>query len=332
MTWQGIIGHDDVVERFRTSVERGRCAGSFLFIGPSGIGKRSFAFAIGKGLLCQTYGPEVLDACGECESCRLFGLGPVGSFQVNHPDFHYVCKPPEKTFLPLELLIGDKDHRGRSGLCYEISRTPFMGGRKIAIIDDADYLNPEGTNSLLKTLEEPPANSIMILIGTNTARQLPTIRSRCQLIRFQTLSKADLAEVLLKSQTVDSPEQAKRLAERSKGTLESALQAKDMELDSFRADLRDILSDPRVDTLAMAKRLNGFIEEAGKEAQPRRARLRAILSLMLEILRTMLPEPNHDPAQIAKKLERTLDAMEQVDRNANIPFILEAWMYDMLKA
>ena len=78
----------------------------------------------------------------------------------------------------------------REGLCHDIALKPFRGGRKIAIIDDADYLNQEGANCLLKTLEEPPEKSVIILIGTSQQRQLPTIRSRCQIVRFAPLSTA----------------------------------------------------------------------------------------------------------------------------------------------
>src|SRR4029450_8202547 len=98
---------------------------------------------------------------------------------------------------PLELLIGDAEHRMRAGLCYNIALKPFSARRKVAIIDDADYLNKEGANCLLKTLEEPPPKSLLIMIGTSEQRQVPTIRSRCQIVRFQPLAEEDVAELLL---------------------------------------------------------------------------------------------------------------------------------------
>ena len=72
----------------------------------------------------------------------------------------------------------------REGLCHDISLKPYSGRRKVAVIDDADYLNQEGANALLKTLEEPPPKSLLILIGTSEQRQLPTIRSRCRRLRW----------------------------------------------------------------------------------------------------------------------------------------------------
>ncbi|MCF0234344.1 MAG: hypothetical protein HUK22_05120, partial [Thermoguttaceae bacterium] len=161
MSWQGIFGCDEIARQFARANRRRRLGGSFLFVGPNGVGKRAFAFALAKTLLCRRHfvkrGEEIGPApdeelspeeelrrflpCEVCESCRQFELRPNSAevFLPTHPDFHYVCKPPERSLLPLELLVGDKENRSRSGLCYELNKTAFMGGRKIAIIDDADF-------------------------------------------------------------------------------------------------------------------------------------------------------------------------------------------------
>ena len=108
----------------------------------------------------------------------------------------------------------------REGLCHNISLKPYRGGRKIAIIDDADFLNQEGANCLLKTLEEPPPKSILILIGTSEQKQLPTIRSRCQVIRFRPLAESTVAELLVSQGLIESEVEAERLAGLSGGSLE----------------------------------------------------------------------------------------------------------------
>ena len=159
----------------------GGLASTYLFVGPEGIGKRRFALALAKALLCPNTAADPLEPCGHCESCRLFDAG-------NHPDLDVVSLPKDKSTLPLDLFIGDKDHRNQDGLCHRISLRPFLGGRKIAIIDDADHFSAESANCLLKTLEEPPPRSLLILIGTSPSRQLPTIRSRSQVVRFRPLS------------------------------------------------------------------------------------------------------------------------------------------------
>ena len=96
-----------------------------------------------------------------------------------------------------DTFIGDEDHRRSEGLCHDINLKPSLGGRKIAVIDDADYLNAAGVGGLLKTLEEPPPRAVLILIGTSPAKQLPTIRSRCQLIWFRPLPLDVVAELLV---------------------------------------------------------------------------------------------------------------------------------------
>ena len=120
MTWQGIEGHDRVVQYFRRALEPGRLANSFLFTGPEGIGKRSFALKLAQSLLCQARPEKMLDACGHCPACLQAAAG-------SHPDLETVAKPPDKSFLPLELLIGDKEHRMREGLCYWLSLRPSLG-------------------------------------------------------------------------------------------------------------------------------------------------------------------------------------------------------------
>src|SRR5436190_1273316 len=213
MTWQNIRGHDRVVEKFRRALARGRLASTFLFVGPSGIGKRTFALTLAKGLLCERVPEQRLEPCGECPSCL-----QVAS--LNHPDVELIAKPADKAFIPLELLIGDADHRMRAGLCYSIALKPYSGRRKVAIIDDADYLNKEGANCLLKTLEEPPPRSLLILIGTSEQRQLPTIRSRCQIMRFQPLAENDVAELLVEQGLCADAGVARAAASHSEGSLE----------------------------------------------------------------------------------------------------------------
>ncbi len=178
MAWQGILGHDEIAERFRHALAQDRLASTFLFVGPDGIGKRSFALRLAQTLLCETRDPALLDPCGHCTGC-------VQVLAGTHPDFLVVRRPTGKSFIPLGLLKGDEpDYPVRQSLLCSLAMRPFCGGRKVAIIDDADFLNVEGANCLLKTLEEPPPRSVLILIGTSADRQLPTIRSRAKWCGF----------------------------------------------------------------------------------------------------------------------------------------------------
>ena len=280
MTWQGIEGHDDVVEKFRAMLARGRLASTFLFVGPVGIGKRSFAVRLAAALLCQDRAAAALDPCGVCASCLQVAAG-------THPDLLRVTKPADKSFIPLELLIGSKEKRMQEGLCHDISLKPFMGGRRVAIIDDADHLNEEGANCLLKTLEEPPPRSLLILIGTSADRQLPTIRSP-QIVRFRPLSDDVVARLLVAHGIVTDAAQAERAARASGGSVEQATELTAPALWEFRDVLVAQFSAGDFDNVEFAKTVSEFVDAAGKEAAARRARMRLVIGCAVEFYRELL--------------------------------------------
>lgn len=345
MTWQTVEGHDEVIEQFRCALKRGRLGSTFLFAGLAGIGKRLFAERLAQALLCQYSGAE-LNPCGRCDSC-------VQVASHTHPDLIIIEKPPEKSDIPVALLIGDKEHRMREGLCHDIALKPFMGGRKVAIIDDADHLNEEGANCLLKTLEEPPPRSVLILIGTSPERQLPTIRSRAQLVRFRPLEPAAVAEVLLSRGLAADRAEAERLAAISDGSIERALALADEDLWAFRAQLLEALAAPQFASVRLAASVVPFVDAAGKEAPLRRARTRQLIGFAVEFYRQLLrARAGADPIgddelrrhvlQAAAKqpgdaetaaacIERSLEALAHVDRNAHQTTLLECWLDDLAR-
>jgi DNA polymerase III subunit delta' len=313
-----IRGHDAIADRFRRALACGRLASTFLFVGPPGIGKRTFALRLAQSLLCERVPPQKLAPCGECPGCR-----QVES--LNHPDVELVSKPADKAFIPLESLIGDAEHRMRAGLCYNIALKPYSGRHKVAIIDDADYLNKEGANCLLKTLEEPPPKSLLILIGTSEQRQLPTIRSRCQIVRFQPLPEGDVAELLVERDLCDDPALARTAAVLSHGSLERAALLCDPSLLEFRRELIDLLGEPEIDQLAAAKRIGQFVEEAGKDSAAKRQRLRLVVSLAEEFYRGLLLAGDAPAAC----LDICLDAYSHIDANVNQTAFIEWWLDEL---
>ncbi len=319
MTWHGIEGHDEVVEQFRRAIARGRLASSFLFVGPAGIGKRTFAIKLAQALLCRERPAAALNPCEQCQACTQVLAG-------THPDLEVVSKPPDKSFIPLELLIGDKEHRRREGLCHDIAMKPFMGGRKVAVIDAADLLNAEGANCLLKTLEEPPPRSVLILIGTSPAKQLPTIRSRCQLIRFRPLPAETVAKLLISQNLVQDASDAHRVAEHCQGSLQHAIELAEPELWSFRDRLLERLAEPVLDSFRLAKAVSVFVNEAGKQAAARRKRLRQVVGFAVEFYRSQLLAQSGDTEATADRLDRCIEALGQIDRNANQATLIEAWL------
>lgn len=345
MSWQGVHGHDQVVEWFRRGLDRNRLASTFLFLGPPGIGKRTFALRLAQSLLCDTHAEAELAACGRCPACVQVAAG-------SHPDLIQVSKPKDKNFIPVEAFIGDREHRMQQGLCHDISLKPFCGGRKIAIIDDADLIkNPEGSNCLLKTLEEPPPRSVLILIGTSEQKQLPTIRSRSQIVRFNPLPVDVVAKLLLEQSVVDDSAEAERLAALSQGSLQRARLWLDSDLCEFRDRILSYLSDPAADTVRFTRETSAFVDAAGKEAPPRRERLRLVISFAADFFRQLMfvlagAPAETDPAlaqavhaaarswpeteEVAGDcLERCVDALAHVDANANLATLVECWLDDL---
>jgi DNA polymerase-3 subunit delta' len=343
MAWQDILGHEETVTTFRRAAEAGRLAGSYLFVGPAGIGKRTFAVELARALLCQTHSDEQLVACGHCAACQQVTAG-------SHPDLDMVGKPADRSFIPLELLIGDEEHRMREGFCRNISLKAYSGGRKIAILDDADYLNQEGANCLLKTLEEPPPRAVIILIGTSEQRQLPTIRSRCQIIRFRPLNSDQIATLLVRNGLVETEPEARQLSELSEGSLEQATHYLDSSIRDFRDQLFEFLANTD-DPFAFAKDLSSFVDAAGKEAPPRRMRLKLVADMAADFYERLLARLhgytqdadaglqqaldravktwNGSHGAAADCLERCLEVHAQIESNANLATLIESWLDDL---
>lgn len=347
MTWQGVEGHDEVVRQFCRTVVRGRLASSYLFVGPDGVGKRTFVRELSRSLLCSACDPLTLDPCGSCRNCELMDAG-------THPDWDYVSLPEGKKTIPVELFIGDRQHRGREGLCRRLAMKPYAGGRRIGVIDDADHLSEESANCLLKTLEEPPPGSVLILIGTNPDRQLPTIRSRCQIMRFRPLPTPLVASLLMDTGAVSDQKTADHLARCSGGNMRQAVRLNDPDLWQFRNDFLSRIGERPLDSLRLAKAVTTFVDQAGKEAAVKRQRASLVVEWSLDFFNNVLRERvgaagldvfQHDPlvgadsngdstgevdAEIAEAcMDRCLAAFDHIDRNGHLAVVTECWLDDL---
>ncbi|MEI6323887.1 MAG: hypothetical protein WCO91_00410 [Gemmataceae bacterium] len=181
MNWQGLVGHEGQKRGMERILKKGRLGQAYLFTGPSGVGKKRFAKTLCASLLCLKQGksPE-LGPCGDCESCALCE-------RDSHPDLLTVSKPEEKSEFPVKLM-------NEFRLLFYLK--PMVSSRKVALLDDADFLNQESANSFLKTLEEPPSGMVLFLIGERTEKQLQTVLSRCQQIPFSPLSSTEMDRVI----------------------------------------------------------------------------------------------------------------------------------------
>jgi DNA polymerase-3 subunit delta' len=296
-------------------------ASTYLFVGPPGVGKRRFAIELAHSLLCTESEEAALEPCGKCESCRMFAAG-------NHPDLELIGLPPDKTTLPIDLFIGDREHRNQEGLCHRLGMRPFFGRRKIAIIDDADHFGIPSANCLLKTLEEPPPSAILILIGTSPSRQLPTIRSRSQVVRFRGLDSETVAEILIESGAVADRQLALRAAELSEGSVEQARRLANPALWSFRDQMSSSVNASPVDSVRLARAVQAFVDEAGKESSQRRERLRVVIGFAVEFYRSRLRVDQPREAELLA-LDVCLTALEQIDRNANLGLVIQYWCEEL---
>jgi len=182
MSFEAVLGQPFAVSVLSASAKSGRLASAYLFFGPPGCGKKTAARALAQALLC-TQAPG--RGCGECLACRRVAAG-------HHPDCRESA-PSGASF---------KVEQSRE-LVREAQLRPFEGQRRVFIIDRAETFTSEAGNTLLKTLEEPPASSTFILVSTQPARLLPTIVSRCQMVRFLPLPDEALTTLLVQAHACD---------------------------------------------------------------------------------------------------------------------------------
>jgi DNA polymerase-3 subunit delta' len=199
VNFAGIVGHPRAKELLSRALAHDTVHTGYLFSGPAGVGKHLVAEEFVRAYLCAS-GQE--GPCGECASCREARAG-------THPDRIVVAPEEKKKSISIDQvrLLGEW-----------LSQSPLAGARKAAILDPADALRPEAANALLKTLEEPPAGRVIVLVATRPGALPPTVRSRCQQVSFGSLSDDEVAEVLRRnSWPAQSARQAAALAEGSPG-------------------------------------------------------------------------------------------------------------------
>jgi len=169
MALEAIEGQPRAVGLLRRALESERVAHAYAFVGPAGSGRTTTALAFAQALLCDSG-----TACGKCRGCRLGAEG-------KHPDLHVIAPtPPESNPKGARAIrIG-----AVRGLEHEAALRPVMARQKIFVLDDADRMTGETPQAILKTLEEPPAHTVLILILARTRAVPATVISRCQLVRF----------------------------------------------------------------------------------------------------------------------------------------------------
>ena len=223
-----LAGNQRVKDILRRMLAAGRVPGALMFTGEDGVGKKLFALEMAKMLNCRA--PVGVEACDRCSSC-------VRISQSKFPEYSEDKDNREKLIWsdhPDVALARPSNRLLRIGPMREIEREanfrPFESKARIFIVEEADKLNPQSSNALLKTLEEPPQTSHLILITSRPASLLPTIRSRCQMIRFSPLVPAEIEAHLLSSKQF-SPTDARLLSRVARGSIGRALST---DLETYR--------------------------------------------------------------------------------------------------
>jgi DNA polymerase-3 subunit delta' len=183
MNFNSIIGQPVLVGSLKRAVREDMVANGYIFCGPEGSGKSLGAAVFARALNCR--GEEQDKPCGSCISCRKFESG-------NHPNIE-VIKPTGAS-------IKIKQIRE---VIAKVSKKPFESGYKVLIMDDADKMTQDAQDAFLKTLEEPPANTIFILLAQNHNSLLPTVLSRCQVFNMRKVSTQQIEDYLLKNYNYD---------------------------------------------------------------------------------------------------------------------------------
>ncbi len=272
MSFDSILGQDLPKQILSKALENGNVAHAYLFYGPQGIGKRLIALQFAKALNCTESGPQ--SACNDCTSCHKISRGL-------HPDI-FIVEPVKSTPTARESLIKIDPIRE---LQRKLSYLPYEGRYKVAIIDGAESMNLQAANTFLKTLEEPPGKTIIILIASNPNQMLPTINSRCQAIKFHPLTTNQVKDVLQKKLLADPElfpqEELQSRANRSMGQISSALDDDHLQMSQYRSELLsliDVLSFDRMDVLFTWS----------KTWARRTEHLQTILDEMMDLLRDLV--------------------------------------------
>lgn len=318
MTLARPVGHDLPRAWLKHALQTGRLAGSYLFVGPSGIGKAGVALEFAASMRCEAAAGW---ACGQCNECVRVARGV-------HPSVRRFVRPADKSDFPVELVREIVD---------QASLKQLEPGRRVFIIEDADRFNESSANAFLKTLEEPPPGLHFVLVAGNLAQVLPTILSRCQSVRFSSLDLGTVLRIAREwegmPESPDSRTLLARVAQGSPGRLRAMLDAGVLE--TAREFWKAVSADP----FRAAEVLAATLQEAD-EGEAKRDRLREILALLTAALRDRMlaalacddlpaltrPVTNEprNPDALVNAMQRIDDLRERVDGNANLKLVCDA--------
>lgn len=297
MGFQSIVGQESTKNYLIQSIQTNRVGHAYIFDGQEGSGKKTIAHAFAKAVLCQQFQS---DACGKCPACLKVDSN-------NHPDLKFIKR--EKLHIVDEQI---------EAMQQDLSLRPYESQRKIYIIEDADTMTDRAQNRLLKTLEEPPQYALILLLSANVYRFLPTIRSRCQIIKLNRIPFAQIEDYLERVHQV-SPGEARILAAFSDGFLGKAVRLKESQ--EFQAERENVIK--LIEKLLRKEPLQSFsLVEFFKD---HKKNIEEILDLMLIWFRDMLllDETGSEKLLINLDQKNRLERHIESIRKERIPYMIE---------
>jgi DNA polymerase-3 subunit delta' len=261
MSFSALIGNEHNKQILQRLLRRGDLGMALIFAGADGVGKRQFALTIAKAANCQTPPPTHDDSCDRCPVCERIQTNSYSDVVTIQPDGTYI-----------------KIAQTRA-LTNDVQVRPREGKQRFFLIDEADRLREEAANSLLKTLEEPPSTSTIILLTSRPDALLPTIRSRAQKLNFAPLSTAEMEAYLTKSSPRPAPD-TKLLARLTGGRIG---QATTVDLTEYRRERREMLE--LLELLSAGNNKYRLVKAAEHYGKQEREAFERMLNLLLNVLR-----------------------------------------------
>jgi len=314
MTFEQILGHERQKNILRRALTGGRLAHAYLFAGPEGVGKRLMALAVARILFCAEG-----TGCGECAACRKLD-------HRNHPDLHVL--EADGNSIKIEQI---------RAIQRDLSLRPCEGSRKVCLIEAADLMTIAAANALLKTLEEPRGDTLLILLTSHPQRLLETIRSRCQLLHFARQPQ-ELIRATLQTQLGVDDAEAHVLAALSEGSFKKAFgKDRQLYLEERRTLLKTLTAlsaGSILPTLEFAEQLAGDKASLPDILEIFQAFYRDVLLTLHgrdggELVNLDLGEKvrrvadREDVGNVLAKLEALGSARRQLERNLNPQLVME---------
>jgi DNA polymerase-3 subunit delta' len=245
MSFQDIYGHEKKVEIIRKSLAQKRIGHAYLFSGILALGKKTLAREFVKALNCEKE-DALRDSCGECSSCRKIQRGI-------HPDVFFV--EADGQFIRIDAIREIQE---------QMKCKPLEARRRVFVIDDADKMNDQAANALLKILEEPSPSNILILVSARPYSMPSTIISRCQHMRFNPLRFDTVAKFLVDREGMNN-QRALLLAGLSGGSIGRAMELNEDDIVAYRAELLQQLSLTNRNDLFSLISFASFLGQGKKE-------------------------------------------------------------------